>query len=158
MVGISPSLDLPRYEYLLMSLIIQMLRGPNMIGPSLSMVMYWRSCIPKDTPPPLGGFITPTHYQDANLYHDIITGHSITGILHFMNKMPINWYSKKQATIEMATYGSKFLSAQTCIDQIVDLRLTQRYLSIPSRDVSYMFGDNKTIIDSSTQPHARLHK
>jgi hypothetical protein len=24
--------------------------------------------------------------------------------------------------------------------------------------VSYMFGDNKTIVDSSTQPHARLHK
>jgi hypothetical protein len=67
--------------------------------------------IPKDTPPPLGGSITLTHDQDANLFHDIITGHSITGILHFMNKMPVDWYSKKQATIEMATYGSKFISA-----------------------------------------------
>jgi hypothetical protein len=78
--------------------------------------------------------------------------------MHFMNKMPINWYSKKQATIKTATYGSKFISAQTCIKQIVDLCLTLRYLSIPIRDVSYMFGDNKTIIDSSAQPHARLHK
>jgi hypothetical protein len=67
--------------------------------------------IPRDTPPPLGGFVTLTHYQDANLYHDIITGRSITGILHFMNKMPIDWYSKKQATVKMATYGSKFISA-----------------------------------------------
>ena len=75
-----------------------------------------------------------------------------------MNKMPIDWYSKKQATVEMATYGSEFISARTCINQIVDLRLTLRYLGIPIRDVSYMFGDNKTIIDSSTQPHARLHK
>ena len=75
-----------------------------------------------------------------------------------MNKMPIDWYSKKQATIEMATYGSKFISARTCIDQIVDLRLTLRYLGVPIRDMSYMFGDNKTVIDSSTQPHARLHK
>jgi hypothetical protein len=106
----------------------------------------------------LGGFITLTHYQDANLYHDIITGCSITGILHFMNKMPIDWYSKKQATVEMTTYGSKFISARTCINQIVDLWLTLRYLGIPIRDVSYMFGDNKTIIDSLTQPHARLHK
>jgi hypothetical protein len=58
---------------------------------------------PQGHPPPLGGFITLTHYQDANLYHDIITGHSFTGILHFMNKIPINWYSKKQATIKTAT-------------------------------------------------------
>jgi hypothetical protein len=77
-----------------------------------------------DTPPPLGGFVKLTHYQDANLYHNIVTGCSITGILHFMNKMPIDWYSKKQATIKMATYGSKFISARTCINQIVDLRLT----------------------------------
>jgi hypothetical protein len=75
-----------------------------------------------------------------------------------MNKMPIDWYSKKQATIKTATYGSEFISARTCIDQIVDLRLTLRYLGIPIRDMSYMFGDNKTIIDSLTQPHARLHK
>jgi hypothetical protein len=72
-----------------------------------------------------------------------------------MNKMPIDWYSKKQPTIETATYGS---SAQTCINQIVDLHLTLWYLGIPIRDVSYMFGDNKTIVDSLTQPHARLHK
>jgi hypothetical protein len=75
-----------------------------------------------------------------------------------MNKMPIEWYSKKQATVKTATYGSEFISALTCIDQIVDLRLTLRYLGVPIRDVSYMFGDNKTVNDSSTQPHARLHK
>jgi hypothetical protein len=114
--------------------------------------------IPRDTPPPLGGFVTLTHNQDANLYHDNFTGHSVTGILHFMNKMPIDWYSKKQATIETATYGSEFISAQTCIDQIVDLRLTLRYLGVLIRDVSYMFGNNNTVIDSLTQPHARLHK
>jgi hypothetical protein len=57
------------------------------------------------------GFITLTHYQHANLYHDIITGCSVTGILHFMNKMPIDWYSKKQDTVKMATYGSEFISA-----------------------------------------------
>jgi hypothetical protein len=67
--------------------------------------------IPKDTPPPPGGFVTLTHYQDANLYHNIITGCSVTGILHFMNKMPIDWYSKKQAKVKMVTYESEFVSA-----------------------------------------------
>jgi hypothetical protein len=26
------------------------------------------------------------------------------------------------------------------------------------RDVSYMFGDNESVINSSTQPHSKLHK
>jgi hypothetical protein len=77
--------------------------------------------VPKDAPEPLGKSVTMTHYQDANLYHDIITGRSFTAILHFLNKFPIDWYSKKQATVETATYGSKYISARTCVNQIMDL-------------------------------------
>jgi hypothetical protein len=99
-----------------------------------------------------------TQYQDVNLYHDIITGRSVTAILHFLNKFPIDWYSKKQATVKTATYGSEYIPARTCVDQIVDLQTTLRYLGIPIRDVSYMFGDNKLVVNSSTQPHSRLHK
>jgi hypothetical protein len=47
--------------------------------------------LPKDAPPPLVKYVTSTHYFDANLYHDMLTGPSITGILHLMNKMSINW-------------------------------------------------------------------
>ena len=45
--------------------------------------------IPKDLPTPLGKYVTLTHYFDANLYHHMMTGRSVTGILHFMNKTPI---------------------------------------------------------------------
>ena len=114
--------------------------------------------IPKDLPTPLGKYVTLTHYFDANLYHDMMTGRSVTGILHFMNKTPIEWYSKKQPTVETATYGSEFIAARTCVEQIVDLRNYLRYLGVPIREQSYMFGDNKTVIDGSTIPHAKLHK
>jgi hypothetical protein len=77
--------------------------------------------VPKDAPEPLGKPITMTHYQDANLYHDIITGQSVTATLHFLNKFLINWYSKKQATVKTATYGSEYILARTCVNQIVDL-------------------------------------
>jgi hypothetical protein len=40
----------------------------------------------------------------------------------------------------------------------VDLRTTLWYLGVPIRDVSYMFGDNESVINSSTQPHSKLHK
>jgi hypothetical protein len=48
--------------------------------------------IPEDIPEPLGNLVTMTHYKDANLYHDIITGRAVTGILHLLNKPPIDWY------------------------------------------------------------------
>ena len=90
--------------------------------------------------------------------HDISTGRSVTGILHLVNKTPIEWYSKKQATVETATYGSEFVAARICVEQIIDLRNTLRFLGVPVREKSYMFGDNKSVVDSSMQLNAKLHK
>ena len=42
--------------------------------------------------------------------------------------------------------------------QIIDLRLTLRYLGVPLNDKAYMFGDNKSVVDSTSRPHAKLHK
>ena len=75
--------------------------------------------VPQDAPKPLGKYVTLTHYVDANLYHDQVTGRSVTGILHMVNGTPIEWYSKKQATVETATYGSEFVAARTCVEQII---------------------------------------
>jgi hypothetical protein len=114
--------------------------------------------IPHNAPEPLGNYVTLTHYVDANLMHDIVTGRSVTGILHMVNKTPLDWYSKKQATVETATYGSEFVAARVCVEQIIDLRNTLRYLGVPIRSKSYMFGDNKSVVDSSMQVNAKLHK
>jgi hypothetical protein len=62
-----------------------------------------KELLPKDAPEPLGKYVTLFHYVDANLMHDITSGKSVTGILHLVNKTPIDWYSKKQATVETAT-------------------------------------------------------
>jgi len=114
--------------------------------------------LPKDAPVPLGNFVILSHYMDANLYHDMLMGRLVTGILHYLNKMPIDWYSKKQATVKTATYGSELVSAQLAVDQIVDLRLTLWYLGVPLHDKSYLFGDNNSVVDSSAKPHSKLHK
>jgi hypothetical protein len=75
-----------------------------------------------------------------------------------LNATPIDWYSKKQATVETATYGSEFVAARVCVEQIVDLQNTLRYLGVPIREQSYMFGDNESVVNSSSIPHAKLHK
>jgi hypothetical protein len=93
-----------------------------------------KEIIPMDIPEPKGKYVTLSHYFDANLYHDMVTGRSVTAILHFLNQTPMDWYSKKQATVETATFGSEFIAARTTINQIVDLRTTLHYLGVPSRE------------------------
>jgi hypothetical protein len=85
-------------------------------------------------------------------------GRSVTGILHLFNKTVIDWYSKKQATVETATYGSEFVAARTAVEQILDLRIELRYIGIPIKGNTVMFGDNESVVNSSSIPHARLHK
>jgi hypothetical protein len=102
--------------------------------------------------------VTLTHYVDANLMHDIAMGRSVTEILHLLNKTPIEWHSKKQVTVETATYGSEFVAARICTEQIIDLYNTLRFLGVPVRERCYMFRDNKSLVDSSMQLNAKLHK
>ena len=99
-----------------------------------------------------------TTFVDANLYHDLVNGRSVTRILHLFNKTVINWYSKRQSTVETATYGSKFVVARTAMEQIIDLRLQLWYLGVTVKGSTMMFGDNESVLISLSIPHARLHK
>ena len=117
-----------------------------------------KELIPEDAPEPKGRLIVMLTFVDANLMHDVVTGRSVTGILHFLNRTPIDYYSKRQSTVETATYGSEFVAARTATEQIMDLRLTLRYLGANIEDRAYMFGDNESVVKSGSVPHAKLHK
>ena len=97
-------------------------------------------------------------YVDANLHHDQVTGKAVTACLHIVNATPSHWYTKRQATVETATYGSEFVAARIATDQIIDLRYTLMYLGVPVRSKSYMFGDNKSVVDSASIPTSTLEK
>jgi hypothetical protein len=111
-----------------------------------------------DSHEPLSKHVISSHYVDANLIHDVVTGRSVTGILHLVNKTPVKWYSKYQATVETATYRSEFVAARICDEQIIDLCNTLQFQGVPIREKSYMFGYNKSVVDSSMQPDAKLQK
>jgi hypothetical protein len=116
-----------------------------------------KETLPHNMPVPKGKPVTTTTYVDANLYHCLMTGRSVTGIIHLLNKTPIEWFTKKQGTVETATYGSEFVAARTATEQLMDLRNTLRYLGVPIT-TSVMFGDNKSVVDSSMIPHSKLTK
>ena len=112
--------------------------------------------IKKDIPEPLGNQVITTTYVNANLYHDIVTGHVVTGVLHLINGMPIDWFSMRQDTVEIATYESEFVAARIATEQIIDLRIILRYLGVSIKGKAYMYGDNQSVITSSTIPHSCL--
>ena len=114
--------------------------------------------LPDDMPEPLGEAVVTTITMDANLNHCLATGKSLTGCLHFVNKTPVDWYSKKQATVETATYGSEFVAAKTATEQIMDIRQTLRYLGAPIGSKSFLFGDNRSEVTSVTLPFSKLTK
>ena len=109
-------------------------------------------------PEPLGVAVITTSTMDANLNHCLATGKSLTGCLHFVNKTPVNWYSKKQATVETATYGSEFVAVKTATEQIMDIRQTLRYQGAPIGAKSFLFGDNRSVVTRATLPHSTLTK
>ena len=62
-----------------------------------------RELIPEDVPEPRGVIITMTTFVDDNLMYDVISGRSVIGVLHFLNKTPIDFFTKRQSTVETAT-------------------------------------------------------
>ena len=59
--------------------------------------VYSGACeqIPHDIPKPLGKHVQTTHYVDASLHHDLGTGKAVTAVLHFLNQIPIDAYTKR---------------------------------------------------------------
>ena len=99
--------------------------------------------IPIDTPLLLGKKIVLTHYFDASLMHNVLSGKAITGVCTFYNKTPVDWFCKQQSTSETATYGAEFLSGRKVCEMIIDHRSYLRYLGKPVHDMDYVWGDNR---------------
>ena len=114
--------------------------------------------MPIGAPTPRGKLVVMSVYVDASRMHNVLTGRSVTGILHFLNQTPVDWFSKRQGTVETATYGSELVAARTATEQIIDLRNTLRYLGVHIEAHTYLFGDNKSVVDNATTPHAKLNK
>ena len=114
--------------------------------------------LPPDMPKPKGKPMRTTCYADANLMHCLVTGRSMSGIIHLLNQTPIQWFCKKQNVVETATYGSEFMVARQATEQIMDIRYTLRMLGIPLDGPAWLFGDNQSVITSSTIPHSNLNK
>ena len=115
--------------------------------------------LPHNMPIPKGNLVCTMTYFDANFMHDVITGCSASGgVLHFLNQTPFKWFSKRRAQVKTATYGSKFMAAHQAIEQIMDQHYTLHMFGVPLDGASWFFGDNKSVVTSSTTRHSTSGK
>jgi hypothetical protein len=66
--------------------------------------------LPPNMPKPWGHPVTTSAFVDANHAGNIVTRRSYSGIFIFVQNAPIIWFSKRQNTVEAATFGSEFIA------------------------------------------------
>lgn len=109
-------------------------------------------------PTPKGKMVRLTTFKDANLYHCRVTGKAQSGIIHFIQQTPVEWYSKLQDTIETATFGSEGVCGRIATDQVIGMRATLMGMGVPIEKTSWIVGDNQSIITNTTIPSSTLAK
>ena len=111
-----------------------------------------------DIPQPKGKSVCMTSMVDANLMHCKVTGKYATDILHPINQTPVDQFSQKQSTVETATYGTEFVAGRIGTEQVIELCHTLRSMENPIEKYTWLLGDNKSVIMSTTILHSSLSK
>ncbi len=114
--------------------------------------------IPKNAPKPLGRPVQISVFVDADHAGDKITRRSRTGILLYLNKAPILWYSKRQNTVETSTFGSEFVAMRLSFEMIKSMKYKLRMFGIPIDGPARVYGDNNAVILNSSSPESTLKK
>jgi hypothetical protein len=117
-----------------------------------------KEAIPRDTPKPRGNVVSTHCFVDADHAGNRVTCRSQTGILIFVNRAPIIWYSKRQNTVETSTFGSEFVAMRIAVELIEALRYKLRMFVIPIEGPTNVFCDNEAVTKNATIPESTLKK
>ena len=113
---------------------------------------------PPKAPESRGPAVKLISYVDADHAGNVLTRRSHTGILHFINNAPINWYSKRQNTVESSTFGSEFNALRIAVDQTVSLRYKLRMMGVNIEGQTHIFCDNRSVVNNLIKPKSTLSK
>jgi hypothetical protein len=114
--------------------------------------------IPPNLPEQRGRLVSTTCFVDADHAGCRLTRRSHTGVLIYVNRAPILWYSKRQNTVESSTYSSEFCAMRTAIDMIEGLRYKLRMLGVGLDGPTCVLCDNQSVVISSTAPETALKR
>jgi hypothetical protein len=76
----------------------------------------------------------------------------------FANNTAIKWYCKLQNTVESSTYGSELVAGRIATELAMEMRYKLRMLGVPIDGAVTMYGDNMSVIQSTSAPSSILKK
>ena len=117
-----------------------------------------KEAIPPNMPEARGLGVVVACFVDANHGGNLRDRKSQTGVLIFINKSPIHWYSKSQATVEASTFGAEFCAMKTSVEMIESLRYKLRMFGIPVEGPANVYCDNEAVTKNTQTPESTLKK
>jgi len=117
-----------------------------------------REVTPPNAPEQRGKMVSMSCFVDADHAGCRVTRRSHTGIVIFVNRAPILWYSKRQNTVETSTFGSEFIALKTAVEMVEGLRYKLRMMGIEVEGATNIFCDNESVVKNSTRPESTLKK
>jgi hypothetical protein len=97
-------------------------------------------------------------FVDADHAGNLVTRHSHTGVIIFLNKAPVVWYSKWQNSVESSTFGSEFVALRIAVELIQALRYKLWMFGVPIYDATDVFCDNQSVVFNASLPDSTLAK
>ena len=107
-----------------------------------------------NAPEPRGKTVDMTCYVDADHAGCRVTRRSYTGILIFLLKTSIIWYSNRQNTVEASTFGFNFIAMKTAVEQVETMRYKLRMMGILIYGQTNVYLYNEAVFKNSTFPES----
>ena len=117
-----------------------------------------KEAIPPNAPKSRGREVSTHCFVDASLAGDLSNRRSQTGVLIFVNRAPILWYSKRQSTVESSTFGSEIGAMKTAVEMIESLRYKLRMFGVPVEGPTNVYCDNEAVTKNCSIPESTLKK
>jgi hypothetical protein len=117
-----------------------------------------REAIPPNAPVPLGESVQMTVFVDADHARNLLTRRSRTGVLVYLNRSPILWYTKQQSTVETSSFCSEFCALKTAVEMIKGLRYKLRMMGVEIDGPTQVRVDNQSVVKNSSLPESTLKK
>ena len=74
----------------------------------------------------------------------------------FVNKVPIQWFSKRQASVETSTFGSEFCAMKIDVELVEALRYKLRMFGVPLGGPAKIYCDYQAVYQNTIIPESTL--
>ena len=106
----------------------------------------------------MGKELDTTSVVDADHGHDTVTRRSISGVLLFVGRTPVDWISRRQGSTQASTYGAEFTALRQATEALLSLWYSLRAFGVPVTRASRVFGDNMSVLLNISHPDSQLSK